>query len=294
MKLNLHTHTRWSDGYLTFLELLNHPKKQELACLAITDHDTTKAWSLQNLEETRAYMTIDAVSRGILQSEQLKIMQGIELSANDSGTKVHILGLGIDQPDDQFNDYLDTIDKYRWSRSDEMTEGLKLDPGRVKEEVGIGVPSRMHFGYIMYLKEKEKPEEERDPEITCARKAMDKYVGKVSFDANFVYSPQEAIERILNLGGVPVWAHPERIDLPFEETFKRYQGYAQGKPFGIEVTDPEKLEAMMERFDVVTVGNDFHGSPYDPADKSLVVEVPDELGAELIRRLEAAHKAITK
>lgn len=303
MKLNLHAHTKWSDGYLSFQELLKYAKEQGLTYLGIGDHDRTKAWGIQNINENRPYISggIDSSSHGLLHSEGLKILQGIELSANDGGEEVHILGLYIDQPDQEFNVYLEAIEKYRWLRAGVIAEKLDISLERVMKEVSVGIPSRLHFGYIKFLEEMGKDESERDPKITCARDAMKKHVGPqtegyVSFEVDFIYTPQKAIERIFRLGGIPIWAHSkrtcERTGLPLEKTFERYKEYARGKPFGMEVEYPGELEAMMEKYSIVIVGNDFHGYPYEPEEKSLVVEVPNELGAELITRLEKAKEEI--
>ena len=299
MKLNLHTHTRWSDGYLSFMELIQRAEGLGLEYLAMSDHDRTKAWSKRNVGEVKQYITIESLEHGLLQSEKLKIVQGIELSANDEGKEVHILGLYLDQPDEEFEVYLDAIERYRWLRAGSIAKELDMDLDLLMKEVGTGLPSRLHFGYIKFLEEQQKDENERDPEITCARDTMKKYVGPktkayVSFNVDFIYTPQRAIERILKSGGIPVWAHPERIDLPLEETFERYKGYANGKPFGVEVTDPKNLEAMMNKYGLVSIGNDFHGYPYEPKEKSLIVEVPNELANELIKRLDTAKKEIKK
>ncbi len=293
MKLNLHTHTRWSDGFLSFLELVNYAKREGLEYLAVTDHDRTNAWSSHTMEENRPYINggIETVSPGILRTEGLQILQGVELSTNDSGKEVHIVGLFLNEPDQEFQIYLESILKFRWYRAGRIAERLGIDTDLLMKEVGDGLPSRLHLGYLIFLREKG-----RDPSLTCPRDAMEKYVGPktesyVAFEVDFVYTPQRAIQRIIKSGGIPIWAHPERAEhLPLDDTFKRYRDYAEGRPFGIEVTDLKRLSEMMNRFGLVTVGNDFHGYPYEPKEKPLAIEVPDEL----IQRLNEAHKAMTK
>ena len=66
--------------------------------------------------------------------------------------------------------------------------------------------------------------------------------------------------------------------------------YAKGKPFGVECSpeSPMPLEKMMKKFSLVTIGNDFHGYPYEPRDKKLAVDMTKEL----MSRLEEAHRVI--
>ena len=54
--------------------------------------------------------------------------------------------------------------------------------------------------------------------------------------------------------------------------------------------NPKRLDEMMNKFTLVTTGNDFHGYPYEPRDKPLAIEVP----AELMQRLIEAYKAMTR
>lgn len=302
MKVNFHCHTLWSDGYLSFQEELRLALEQGLLWWVVQDHDRTMAWSKQNIQETCQYIPIESVSRGLLQSGQLKIPQGIELSVNDNGKEIHIGGLFIDHPDDEFARYLKRVARYRWGRIRSMAKAVNVSMRDVIEQVGLGVPCRLHLGYIKYLQEMEKPEGRRNPHIKCARDAMDVYVGQdklgyVSFDVNFVYTPQVGIDRILQLGGMPVWNHPKRTcketNLSLEPTYERYNGYAGGK-LVMEVEDPKGLEAMLNKYRIVVVGNDFHGYPYDRKDIPLAVNLPNELGTEMVRRLEESHKATTK
>jgi len=136
MKVNLHTHTRWSDGYLSFQELVNHAKREGLEYLAITDHDRTKGWSTQNVEENSPYISggITPFDHGMLSTEGLKLIQGVELSANDNGTEVHILGLFINQPDREFQIYLDYIEKIRWCRAGRIAERLRIETSDLIKE----------------------------------------------------------------------------------------------------------------------------------------------------------------
>ena len=44
MKIDLHTHTKFSDGTYELKELLAEADRQNINVIAITDHDTVKAF----------------------------------------------------------------------------------------------------------------------------------------------------------------------------------------------------------------------------------------------------------
>ena len=84
-EVDLHLHTIASDGRLTPTDLVLMAARQGLKTIALTDHDTT-----DGLPE--AYVA----ARGV---PGLRIIPGIELSADVPGDEVHVLGYCIN-PDD--------------------------------------------------------------------------------------------------------------------------------------------------------------------------------------------------
>ncbi len=77
--LELHCHTRCSDGYLSSAELLSQAARLGVKVLAVTDHDTMAAYD--ELWDIAKYFRI-------------QLIPGIEISSehSQSGMKVHILG----------------------------------------------------------------------------------------------------------------------------------------------------------------------------------------------------------
>lgn len=81
--IDLHTHTIYSDGFLTPEELLNRAKNYNLAAIAIADHDTTNAYT-------------DKTSK-IASKLGVELVPAVEFSTRDENSnKYHILGLLID------------------------------------------------------------------------------------------------------------------------------------------------------------------------------------------------------
>lgn len=86
MSIDLHCHTKISDGSLGIEELIAIAKRRGLSAIAITDHDAVAG-------ATRATMIGKRLG--------LNVIHGVEFSAKDSarGRKVHILGYMCDSPD---------------------------------------------------------------------------------------------------------------------------------------------------------------------------------------------------
>lgn len=80
--VDLHTHTSYSDGTNSPLEVLELAKKSNVGVLSITDHDT--------VEGIRKYKNV------LHNVESLKFVDGVELSVKVNHGRMHILGYGID------------------------------------------------------------------------------------------------------------------------------------------------------------------------------------------------------
>lgn len=81
--IDLHTHTCYSDGSDTLIELLNRAEAKGLNLISVTDHNTVKAYKeLENLELKKYYNG--------------KIITGVELNTKALSIPIEILGYGID------------------------------------------------------------------------------------------------------------------------------------------------------------------------------------------------------
>ena len=79
MASDLHTHTNFSDGSFSPEELIAAAKKLGLHYFSITDHDTVDG--ICHLYEN-----------GLYPNKGIKIIPGIEFSANSPGHDVHLVG----------------------------------------------------------------------------------------------------------------------------------------------------------------------------------------------------------
>lgn len=81
--IDLHTHTKYSDGSSTVLELLDNAQKIGLSLLSIADHNTVQAY--YELENIKLRNTFDG-----------KIIPGVEITTTYNGETIEILGYGFD------------------------------------------------------------------------------------------------------------------------------------------------------------------------------------------------------
>ncbi|HBP86075.1 MAG TPA: PHP domain-containing protein, partial [Nitrospiraceae bacterium] len=100
-RIDLHTHTHFSDGSASPTALVELAHQQSISILAITDHDTT-----EGLPEAIA----------AAQHLPLEIIPGIELSTEFQGREMHMLGYFIDLADPQFQARLERLRATRIDR----------------------------------------------------------------------------------------------------------------------------------------------------------------------------------
>jgi predicted metal-dependent phosphoesterase TrpH len=265
-RVDLHTHTLFSDGALTPEALVHRAIERGLSALSITDHDALEA--LDPARESAGQM--------------LEIVPGIELSCTHEGSELHLLGYFIDPADERLSARLVRFREERVERALAMVErlgrlGVPVDPDRVVELAGPGVIGRPHVaealvqaGHVAHLDE-----------------AFKKYIGPngKAFVPRPAFDVADAIALLHAVGGVSVLAHP---GVGFEEG--RLERLADLGLRGIEIWHPQhgpaavrRLRALAARHSLIeTGGSDFHG-PHRGAD---VGELP--VPASALQRLKDA------
>jgi predicted metal-dependent phosphoesterase TrpH len=252
--IDLHTHSRASDGELSPSELILAARKRGLTAIALTDHDT-----IDGLEEARE----EAIRQGV------EFIPGIEFDINYEpfavGGEFHLLGLGLRSIGDGFRETLRELWRKREERNLRILErieaelGIRVDYEEVRAISGGGILGRLHFATLLVNRRVVKNQEQ----------AFSKYLGK----GRPLYAPKErlgfarALDIIRNAGGIPVLAHPLSLyiawgRLPDFIADLTAQGLA-----GIEAWHPtarvrscRRLEALGRSLGLyITAGSDFHG-----------------------------------
>ncbi len=244
MLVDLHTHTRASDGIFSIRELLDYARKSSVKVLAVTDHDCVKAFS-------------DTESIGLF--SDIMLIKGIEFGCIMDGLDVHILAYNIDIEDASLLKKLDMLAFNRVERTREMLSklaalGIEIPYEEVAAE-SEHIKGRLHLARLMVKK----------GFVSDENSAFSKYlgIGAPAYVPRKSLSVEESIELIASVGGVSVLAHPF-VSLVSEDMIDRIIGYGIN---GIEVYYPEhnglqrdflKNKALANSL-LVTGGSDFHG-----------------------------------
>ncbi|PKB82109.1 MAG: hypothetical protein BZY88_05235 [SAR202 cluster bacterium Io17-Chloro-G9] len=244
--VDLHLHTTASDGRLSPTELVRMLGTQGLELVSISDHDTTEGLA-------EAYAAAKELPN-------LRIIPGIELSADILDDDVHILGYFIQYQDPEFQAVLED---FRWGRVGRgkaivdklLGYGLNVSWERVQEIAGDAAIGRPHIALALveqgYFKE--------------PREAFDEYLGNdgLAYVDREKKGSQQTLDLLSSVGGVAVLAHPTYLK-NMEATI------AELKPLGLVGMEvyyaqypPEtvlELAALARKYDLIPCGgSDYHG-----------------------------------
>ncbi|WIW69683.1 PHP domain-containing protein [Anaerosinus gibii] len=196
MASDLHIHTIASDGRLSPQEVVQLAIKNNLKYIAITDHDTLNG--LLKLDE-----------KNLLYQESIKIIRGIEFSADMPSNEVHILGYHIDLYYPPLKEKLKSLVDARWNRLDNMIKKLNSLGYIIKKEEVLEIAGdttsigRAHIARCLV----EKGYFKRLGEI------FDQLLGKncPAYEPHAKLTCEEIIQLVSRAGGVSIIAHPGMI-----------------------------------------------------------------------------------
>ncbi len=244
--IDLHLHTLASDGRLTPTELVQLVAKQGLETVSITDHDTTEGLA-------EAYEAAKEFSG-------LRIIPGIEMSADIPGDEVHILGYFLEYEDRDFQAKLLEFRRGRVERAQMMVEkldtvGVHIEWERVQYFAGDGAVGRPHIALAMveagYCKE--------------PKDAFDEYLGRngSAYAERPKMTPDEGVEMIKQVGGVPVLAHPTFMnDMEAGISSLKQVGLLGMEVYYAKYDDDtvRHLARLAKEYDLIPCGgSDYHG-----------------------------------
>ncbi len=251
--IDLHSHTNESDGTFTPGELVDLAMERGVEALAISDHDTFAGFD-QALP--------------LAQSRGLELVCGIELSTRVPGTRVrtvHLLGYFLHQPPAaEFRKWLDELIEGRRDRNQRLItslreRGVDIDLREV-EKLGRTLTGRPHFARVLIQK----------GYVSSFDEAFRNYLGESapSYVERFAPYVVEAIQRVVDAGGLPVLAHPIRLGFRDYDAEEKFIGELRDAGLrGIEVFHSDHRPADMARYAgiaskynlAVSGGSDFHG-----------------------------------
>lgn len=249
MIVDLHCHSRCSDGELSPEDLINRAADMGVTMLALTDHDTT-----QGIPSARK----QAELKGI------QLINGIELSSVWNGMGIHIVGLGFDLEHPVMVEAVALQEARRVSRAELIAErlekmgatGILAKALAIADGAQIGRP---HFAMALVEMGKVK-------NIAAAFK---KYLGAGKPGDVKAQWPEmaEVIKWIRDSGGTAVLAHPDKYKLTRTKFHVLLKAFVEAGGNGLEVvtsgmetTFRDKMAKCCVDYNLwASQGSDFHG-----------------------------------
>lgn len=249
--IDLHFHSRASDGALTPAEVITRAHARGATLVALTDHDC-----LSGLPEAAS----TAAALG------LPFLAGVEASVTwgSQGQTVHIVGLGVDPQDPGLVAGLAAVRQGRLDRAREMGAQLArvgiegAFDGAMKWCDHPEQISRTHFARFLV----------ESGQVKDVRTVFRKFLtpGKPGYVPHEWATLEAAVGWIVGAGGMAVIAHPGRYDMGRTLTERLILAFKDAGGEGIEVAsgshsldDMHKYALIAQRFDLwSSAGSDFH------------------------------------
>ncbi len=189
-KVDLHSHTYYSDGAYSPVELVEKASKAGIKTLAVTDHD-----SVNGVKE--------AVEAGM--DLGVQVIAGVELSTDIDEKDVHLLGLFINVNDEELLKYLSFFRDERLYRAKRIVKKLNglghtISIDDVLAHAKNSAVGRPHIALAMM-----------DREIVSGYyEAFEKFIGDYgpAYERKIHVSPKSALKIISDSGGLSFIAHP--------------------------------------------------------------------------------------
>ena len=266
--VDLHFHSRASDGLLSPGEVVRRAVDNGVGMLALTDHD-----EMRGLPQARA-----AVER-----TDVRFIYGVEISSEWGGLQVHIVGLDFDARNAALNAGLEAIRRGRVERARRMAAELEAlgIPGCLagarRHAENPGLIGRSHFArHLVAVGIRQD-----------MRSVFESFLvpGKPGYVAHRWATLGEAVGWILGAGGIAVVAHPGRYRFSREEMRDLFDEFKGLGGQAIEVVSGNHSPEHLAEFSrlareygfLASCGSDFHGPGESHVDVGGHAPLPDGL-----------------
>lgn len=266
-KVDLHTHSHFSDGTCTPEEVVRSALKAGTQIFALTDHDTTDG-VLQ--------------AQAVCQEHNLRFTAGVEISTREHD-HLHFTGYNLNLQDETFQAFLAQNRQNRRERIRQIIRQLIAAGVPITEEdVFKRAPntvSRAHVADAL-----------KANGVVGSRQAGFRQFlvpGKVGYVPSAGVSAVEAIQHIKRAGGVAVIAHPGMVG-----EIWNFPAWVEAGLDGIEVFYPahtfamkQQLWALAKKYGLFcTAGSDYHG-PHSGRITTPGMQLPKPYYDVLLRKL---------
>jgi predicted metal-dependent phosphoesterase TrpH len=266
MRVDLHLHSTASDGSVPAGDLVRQARNGGLDVIALADHDTTAG--------------IDAARNAGRGS--IHVISAIEISTTLENEEIHVLGYYIDHTHPTMVEHERLAIQRRRQRMEAIlhslgSEGIDLQLADVEAEAGIArVVARPHLARVLVSR----------GHAHSVSDAFDRWIGDAcpAYRAIDLTTPEDAIARIHQAGGIAAWAHPAMDS--FERNIDRFTEWGLDavecfRPRSSHENTRTLETAARRRGLLLTGGSDWHG-PWSGRLGQFSVG-PDEIGAFLER-----------
>jgi 3',5'-nucleoside bisphosphate phosphatase len=265
--IDLHVHTRFSDGTFTPRRAIELARERGLDTVAITDHDTTDGLP----EATEAGAEFDVT-----------VIPGVEFSTVRAGDGLHLLAYFLDPADPGLAGELRRLREDRFTRGERMVAklqelGYPISFEQVRKIAQDGNIIRPHVAQALV-------EAGVVPSVGDA--FSDELIGSRgrAYVEKHAMDPLDALGLIHRAGGVCVLAHPGtwREASPVPDALIRE--LADAGLDGLEASHPEhtpQMEAgyirLAKELGLIWTGSsDCHGERYDPIRLGMRTTLPEQ------------------
>lgn len=189
-KIDLHIHSRYSDGLLWPDEIIKYAVMRNIAAISIADHDT-----VAGIES--------AVQEGEIAG--VEVVPGIEISVFMNNRELHFLGYFFDYKHPEIRSYNRALEISREKRAQEIIRllnklGFRLRIQDVIKISGNAPIGRPHIAEALVAHNY----------VFSLRDAFNKYLGegKPAYVPKSIVKPADAIQLIKKTDGLVFLAHP--------------------------------------------------------------------------------------
>jgi len=246
---DLHAHSTASDGTLSPADLVRTAAASGIRTLALTDHD-----SVAGLPE----------AAGAAADQGLRLIPGVELSVTWESRTIHIVGLNIAPDHPGLDEGMRRLQAVRFERAKEMGRRLEKKgiPGTLEIAAGLagaGMVTRTHFARALV----------QLGHAASVRDVFDKFLaqGKPGHVPTVWAEMAAAVGWIVEAGGVPVLAHPQRYKMTGSWIGRLAGDFKAAGGEAIEVisgnatlSDIQTNAGIARRYGLLaSVGSDYHG-----------------------------------
>ena len=247
--IDLHCHSKFSDGLLSPTALLNKALESNIKILALTDHDT-----VAGMEELHEAAT----------DTPIKIINGIEFSTRWKKNDIHILGFNFVLDNERIQALIKQQSESRINRALEISEKMKLCGvenayAKACELAGHERIGRPHFAQVFISEGLAKDMQ------TAFKRFLAR--GRPAYVSTPWITMSEAVEGIVQAEGQAVIAHPLKYSLTRTRLQELIGEFKTAGGVGVEVISGEMTTTQIQemvghclRYQLLaSTGSDYHG-----------------------------------